>query len=116
MHYGDEHQAKNQKLRIVVYKHGVAGKVSKPEYKPDGLLKRNSVSYQIASIQECHLFDVGILYRMMKDPYKYLNKALSDKPFEEWMELEITSPDYDKIEVLSVTNVSKHPDDSKRLH
>jgi hypothetical protein len=52
----------------------------------------------------------------MKDPYKYLNKALSDKPFEEWMELEIASPDYDKIEVLSVTNVSKHPDDSKRLH
>lgn len=114
MHYGDEYQEKNQKLRIVVYKHGIAGK--DPEYKKDGLLKKACVHYAISSIQECQLFDVGLLYRMIRDSYPYLNKALSDKPFEKWFELEIISPDYDKVEVISITDVSEHPDDWKRLH
>ncbi len=114
MHYGDEYQEKNQKLRIGVYKHSIAGKPA--EYTKKGLLKKGTVDYEISSIQECHLFDVGILFRMLKEPFKYLNKSMSNQKFEEWYILEITSPDYDKIEVLSIENVSKAPEDWKRLH
>jgi len=116
MHYGDEYHKKNQKLRIGVYKHGVCGKVSNPDFKKDGLLKRNSVSYQISSIQECHLFDVGILFRMLRDPYKYLNEAMSKQKFEQWYILEIESTGYDKIQILDIQNVSKSPNDWERLH
>ena len=114
MHYGDEYQSKNQKLRIGVYKHSVAGKPATTTKK--GFLKRGTVYYDISSIQECHLFDVGLLFRMIKDPYKYLNEAMSKEKFEEWYILEIESPEYDKIRVLSIENVSKAPEDWKRLH
>lgn len=114
MHYGDEYQEKNQKLRIGVYKHKVAGNPVK--FNENGLLERETVHYDISSIQECRLFDVGLLYRMIDDPYKYINEAMSKEKFEEWYILEIESPEYDKIRVISIENVSKAPEDWKRLH
>jgi len=114
MHYGDEYQEKNESLRIVVYKHGIAGK--EPEYNAKGLLKDETVHYAITSIQECKLFSPRTLKDLLKFPYKHLNKFLSDKPFEIWMEVTLKEDEDGNIQMTGYEDVSMHPDDSKRLH
>ena len=114
MHYGSEEQKKAQKLRLVVYKHGSLGKV--PQYTKDKLLKKISVFYQTISIQECKCFDPFLLRRLMVKGFKYFNTVLSDKSFERYYELDIVGIESDKIEVLSVTDVTDDKDELKRLH
>ena len=115
MHYGDSHQKTNQKLRVIVYKHAILG--TPPAYKEDGALTKESVFYQVTSIRECHLFNPSLLTKIIKDPYKYLNKELSDKPFDKWYEIAIAEDVTKKgVNIRFLGDRSTHPDESKRLH
>jgi hypothetical protein len=115
MHYGDKNQLTNSHLEIVVYKHEILGKeISRNK---NGLVSKRCVDYEITSIRKCEKISPRVLNRILSDPYKHLTKALDFIPFEEWVLVKITDLDgYGKIKVEPLTIVSKHPDESMRLH
>ena len=87
MHYEDDFQKENHILKIVVYKHGTGEQIKNKK----GFLKKDSVHYELASIQECYLFPPKLLVKLINKPYKFFNRILSDMPYENWYELIIKS-------------------------
>ena len=122
MHYGDKNQLTNSHLEIVVYKHEILSTHRHLQRKEiyrnkNGLVSKRCVYYEITSIRKCEKISPRVLNRILFDPYKHLAKALDFIPFEEWVLVKITDLDgYGKIKVEPLTIVSKHPDESMRLH
>lgn len=103
MHYGDKEQIDKNKLVIVVYKHSIIGEDIKCDYI-------------ITSIQKCEYFHPMLLYRFFKKPNKYLDFLKNEKA-EEWYLIKMKCLDgYEKIEILSIINVSKSKDEFLKLH
>ncbi len=113
MHTNDEKYLENNKIVLVVYKHGTPGKI---KYSENGLLAKRSVDYQVTSIQKCKLFSPNGLLFIMKNTFHYFNEHLSRFPFEKYYELEIRQTSYDDIEVLNILDVTDHKSELKRLH
>ncbi len=112
MHYQDEKYFKNNKLVLVVYKHGTPGKV---RYNKNDLLTERSVTYDVTSIQKCKLFSPRFLSKIVNNTYEYFNEHLSRFPFEQWYEIEVRQT-LDGIEVLNILDVTDHKSEFKRLH
>ena len=132
MHYGDKQQIESAELEIVVYKHEILSNFVIVVYKHEilsnfkhkemkrnknGVISKRCVHYQVTSIRKCQQISPQLLNRILSDPYKHLSKDLDFLPFEEWILVKITDLDgWGKIDVKPISIVSKHPDETMRLH
>jgi hypothetical protein len=106
MHYDDPRVIKQNRLNIVMYKHGTE---NPGEYDMD-----------ISSIQECRYIFPYSLIKFLH-AYKYLPiliEKFEELEFEKWYLFEIKFLDcYElNIEVLNVTDVSDSNNNFHRLH
>jgi len=103
MHYGDREHIEENRLKIVVYKHGT------PE---DGVF-----DYRVTSINECRYFPTYLLSKILVEPKYYLADLLKDKKEESWYLIEMRSVDgYSRYEIMFIMDVSEDGDEFLRLH
>lgn len=109
MHYGDKEQIDNSVLVITVYNHEILG--CKKKYLANGNFSKRYVDYQVTSIKKCENINPSTILRLLKDPYKLLNKYFSEKgldpvTYEGFYEVILyTTNGYD-LKISSVKNVT----------
>jgi hypothetical protein len=104
MHYGDKEQEKNQKLSVIVYKHGIMS--DNPE----------DFDLEISSIQECRYVDPYALSKLIRKPNKRLGKSFEKLDFENFYLAELKWTWETKWEVLSVRKASHEENPYFWLH
>ncbi len=103
MHYGDKEQLDENKLVVIVYKHGTN--------------KKDKFDYELSSIQKCQYFPKALLKKILNKSNKTFKKVLKEEKEEEWYEIEIKSTDgYKKFDIISIQNVSDSNNTFHTLH
>lgn len=122
MHYGDTRQLENAVLVMVIYKHSTwltGGYRDRGKLRTKaGVIRKDCVDYDIASVQEMKFFPLRVFSRMVENPYQcFSGTPLDALPFEEWYKVRIVDLDgYGKWRLEVVGNVSLSEEKLDRLH
>lgn len=106
MHYGDQLQLDNNILKLVVYKHKIAGDWNEEDF-----------DINVYSIYEArHIPPLASLNIISRFKYTFYDEVCGLKS-EEWYIVTLKNFDYDQFKIVSIDKTRwEDQDDFKRLH